>query len=266
MNTTHDSTTMERQSSSIELMKGGARVSISPEGAWVEKLSVANVDVLFPKQTVIINGSEKTRGGMHVCLPQFGPDDGQYSLPQHGFGREVEWVVTRRGDGSVSMHFDGNDEGRYGEKTSYPAGLVADLVYAIEEDHEGISLVTALTVFNAGSKDIPIAPGFHPYFQIDSDEEVAFPNGMKPGKPEDWVVPTFHTMSQEFEVSMGNKTILLASPDLQEYVVWSDSPDKYVCIEPTQFGDKIFNTSYGREMIKPDDQRQYVFSISILNK
>ena len=72
--------------SEIILRNHSASMQINTLGAYVNNLVLYGREVLFPKTSVQVGADTKLRGGMHVCLPQFGPD-GKNHLAQHGFGR-----------------------------------------------------------------------------------------------------------------------------------------------------------------------------------
>lgn len=254
---------MEFSDESIELKVEDFEVVINPVGAWVEAVHLNGREVLFTKRTLSIDGKEKIRGGMHVCLPQFGPDEGSFSLPQHGFGRDVNWEVKEKSSEKVVMTFDGS-KGEYGVDSSYPAGLVATLAYEITEDEEGATLGTLLTVLNNGSDDIPIAPAFHPYFSKDSEEQLGFSLPVDINSPKDWVKPTSHEMNTSFVMSIGARRIRITSKELKQYVLWSDLPNNYVCFEPTRLG-ADFDSDKGREIVQPREERMYSFTTTLLN-
>ncbi len=60
--------------SEIILRNHSASMQINTLGAYVDNLVLHGREVLFPKTNVQVGTDTKLRGGMHVCLPQFGPD------------------------------------------------------------------------------------------------------------------------------------------------------------------------------------------------
>ena len=94
----------------IELYNGDAKAIISTHGGYVTNLANDDGDILFPKRTLKApDGSEKVRGGCHVCLPNFGPG-GDTGLAQHGFGRTSEWVVASKSEAAVELTLKGEGE------------------------------------------------------------------------------------------------------------------------------------------------------------
>ena len=71
----------------ITLHTGTTTATITTDGAYITSLADERGDVFYPlQQLATSDGARKTRGGCHVCLPNFGPG-GASGLAQHGFGR-----------------------------------------------------------------------------------------------------------------------------------------------------------------------------------
>ena len=79
----------------IILQNQTARMCIHIQGAYVDSLSLLGQTVFFPKTTLTINGAAKLRGGLHPCLPQFGPDGGS------GLGLYISRQLVRKMDGDL---------------------------------------------------------------------------------------------------------------------------------------------------------------------
>ena len=58
----------------IILHNKSATMQVNTIGGYIDSLILKGREVLFPKTSVYVGDDTKLRGGMHVCLPQFGPD------------------------------------------------------------------------------------------------------------------------------------------------------------------------------------------------
>lgn len=170
----------------FRLQSGGIEAMISTAGAWVEGLRLntgtETIDLFAPKREFEVDGWKKSRGGMHVCLPNFDPADESLGLAQHGFGRVLTWEITSIDDASVTMVLDTNKH-----KLDVPSnylGLVAEVVYSTEDNENGLVVLNSkLTMTNNSGANMPWAVGFHPYFASNGDNEsnlVVYSHGHEP--------------------------------------------------------------------------------------
>lgn len=204
----------------IELMKGSSRAIISIDGAWLTNLSDDNGDILFPKRTLtLVDGDKKVRGGMHVCLPNFGPG-GESGLPQHGFGRELNWKVVARDDEMVTLQITDVPES-YNE-------LWSQLTYRLEE----VSIKAELEVKNSGSSPLRLAPAFHPYFmtygrEVIIDGELQDLNELGEAR---------FISSGDHQLQLASRKITVSSEGLPTWAAWTDQLGHYICVEPSLDG------------------------------
>jgi D-hexose-6-phosphate mutarotase len=228
----------------IELFEGSTIAKISKDGGYVTNLADQNGDIFYPKRTITApDGSQKVRGGSHICLPNFGPggDSGQ---PQHGFARLSAWDVISQTDSAVTLGLAGDD--------AY-AGVELRLTYVLEAS----SLNGKLEVNNGATGDIAVAPAFHPYFMIGGGVEI------------DGAIQPNLTDYAEAVCISGTKHILrtngrlmtLMSTSLSTWAIWTDRLAPYLCIEPTQSGFSFEEDITRADTIKPGETRQYDLSI-----
>lgn len=245
-----------------EIVRDDIRLEVDPHGAYVRKLEYKGKQLFFP-YTEFKDG--KVRGGMHVCLPNFGPAPDQ-DLNQHGFGREALWQLATSKDEPVKGTPKDSDETsgtvrlRLSAASSHKVipkryeGMFARLVYGIsfDEKKNTVSLSADLTVLNRGKTDMNIAPAFHPYFSIpmiDTPHDIKVlvePTGSAYSFAKNvWAASPIVDLST-------NKHAILEVPDapqvvightnLPQYVCWSDgrmdehNRHGYVCVEPTAYG------------------------------
>ena len=204
----------------------------------------AGGDILFPLTT--ING--KLRGGSHVCLPQFGPDAASGELPQHGYGRDVEWSIDRESAHAVELVMNGGP--------SEYADLQAALRYTIEHDAVGQEwFAMELRVQNGGTAPLRVSPGFHPYFATGGHD--VWLNGEKLDVDHLGDAVFLHDYTHH-ELTIGDRTIVVESRNLPTWAVWTDNPEQYICLEPTAAGNSFLeSTNYQHELIAPGEERRY---------
>ncbi|HEU0266718.1 MAG TPA: hypothetical protein VFQ70_03750, partial [Candidatus Saccharimonadaceae bacterium] len=196
----------------------------------------------------------KYRGGCHVCLPNFGPDL-TGTLSQHGFGRSIEWERNFNDEPdavALTMPLVGDDYPDY-------AGLRAELRYATS-DAGGPHTTLQLNVSNEGSDILRVAPAFHPYF-AKGPEDTVWLDGQKLGLAE--LSEAQFCSGPDHTLVIGGRELRLASEQLQEWAIWTDAPDKYICVEPTLVGPSFSRAGAPdpRELLAPGDIRTYEFQI-----
>lgn len=220
--------------------------SIDPHGAYLTQLHTSEGQpILFDRTTI----DGKTRGGCHVCLPNFGPDSSG-ELAQHGFGRTVDWQVVRDEGDVVELRMP-QVEGDY-------AGLEASMIYAYDADASRCTM--RLEVSNSGTTPLRVAPAFHPYFAVGEDEPVRL-NGE--------LLDTSAYEGTEFvegishELAIGERQLTLESDELTTWALWSDNRGGYFCVEPSEAGPSFINDSpRPDELFAPGEQWSYEFRIS----
>lgn len=233
-----------------EITHDGIVLEVDQHGAYVRKLEYKGKPLFFP-YTQFKDG--KVRGGMHVCLPNFGPAPDQ-DLNQHGFGREAQWqLTTARGEPDTVRCRLGVSTGHRVIPKRYD-GLYVRLVYsvALESKTNTVTLSADLTVLNRGKENMNIAPGFHPYFaipMIDTPHDISVIT-----EPADNVYrfnKDVWAASPIVDLSLNKHAILdvpnapqvvIGHTNLPQYVCWSDGrmdehkKHGYVCVEPTAHG------------------------------
>ncbi len=138
-------------------------VTIDPEGGYVTSWKVKHphsheyFDVLY-------RGSTKKRSGIPILFPYFGKSS---KTRQHGFGRDSTWKVEHVSATSLQMNLSSyhipSDA-----KQEYPYSFEAALTISL---HENGAMEYGLVVKNIDSKDLPISPGIHPYWDIEHEEK-----------------------------------------------------------------------------------------------
>lgn len=222
------------------------RFTIDPHGAYLTKLVDQQGRPIIFEWTEI---DGKTRGGCHVCLPNFGPDASGV-LRQHGFGRDVTWEVTREETAVTELTMP-TEPGAY-------ENLQAGLRYAYGTEG-GSHLTMSLAMHNNGAEPLRVAPAFHPYFAVPSGESVRL-NGQEIDIAQyadtEFIEGTTH------ELSIGERTLRLHSDQLTTWALWTDGKGDYFCVEPTLAGPSFQQEAPGDdELLAPGQLRTYEFRI-----
>jgi galactose mutarotase-like enzyme len=121
--------------------------------------------------------SLSVRGGFPILFPICGnlPDnayavDGkQYSLKQHGFGRELPWTVTHQStttDASLTVTLTSNEATR----AVYPFDFSVSFTYKLA----GGQLTIDQTYTNKSATPMPFSSGLHPYFLAPDKNSLSF--------------------------------------------------------------------------------------------
>lgn len=218
-------------------------------GAFLTDLSDSQGrPILFTRTTI----GEKTRGGSHVCLPNFGPDSSG-ELAQHGFGRTSRWDLiadesTEDGIRAVELSLDTSEVPQ-----SY-RDIQARLKYWHGPDHFSMRL----TVLNGGESAMRVAPGFHPYFVADQPVRLN-------GEPIDLSAysGTEYIDGSQHVLELGDRKLVLSSQNLSRWALWTDQMGDYFCVEPTLAGPSFDQKSITQsEMIGPGRLKSYDLTIA----
>ena len=233
---------------SIELTAGALSASISTHGAWLERLEKNGVPILFPKRTfTLADGTEKIRGGCHVCFPNFGPG-GESGLAQHGFARDLEWIITEQQESTATFTL---------RIVSGPyAGLDLGLSYELNEN----AVSMRLHVRNVSEAEFRVSPGFHPYFAAPTNVDVAIDDAVYDSNAIGDAVMLSGTPKR---MAIGAKDIVMQAENLPQWVLWSDKLDDYICIEPTKAGFSFLQDATLDELLLPAQSKDWALTIRL---
>ncbi|MDO5755036.1 MAG: hypothetical protein Q4P28_02250 [Tissierellia bacterium] len=202
----------------IYLAYGNLNMVINTEGAYIEKLTLDHRKVLEDRHEIMIDGLKKQRGGCHICCPNFGPDEKTF-MQQHGFAREISWNVLASDEDMVILKTRGIQEYR-------------DLEMYLLYQTGNRSFRMSLTLDNKSEKELPVAPGFHPYFHTKNKEFNHF--GEKYSENE--LTRTVFVPGSNFSFSTSEFQICVKSTTIGQIALWSDFKGDYICVEPTYNG------------------------------
>lgn len=230
----------------IELRSDDKKAIVDTKGGYLTNYADDQGDIIYPKRLITTGaGEQKTRGGCHVCMPNFGPG-GSSGLDQHGYARTSDWNIAESGDNHVTLSLAG--QGAY-------ADMPATLRYEIGES----DFIMELTLTNNGEHVLEVGPAFHPYF-VTGDHLVV------DGEPFDMTAYSDMILSDDAQskvVNTNNRTLVLKANDMPYWAQWSDGLASYFCIEPT-FGGYTFvpQNHHRTDMLQPSESKTYIFTIA----
>ncbi len=241
----------------IELThKTGARAVVSPEGAFVESWTAADgTELLFPRRDMA-NG--KNRGGVPVCAPIFGPGE-TVGLNQHGFARNCTWTVDEHTESQVKLSLDKPLSQAENLPPVY-AGCAMEIKIELREN----GLRETLTVRNIGVEPCAINPAFHPYFPVtpgDSAERAeVIIDGQKyrPSAAELLATRKIDSVGATAVLKTAQGTWTVTGEGLPYFAVWSESPEAFLCVEPTESG---FLTDAPATQLLPNQTKMVAMNI-----
>lgn len=210
------------------------RAIVNPVGAFVEAWTEADGRELLFSRRDMPNG--KNRGGIPVCAPIFGPGD-TVDLNQHGFARNVTWVIDGQTESQVKLSLDNPASQVEGLPPVY-AGLGMELTVELLED----CLRETLTLRNIGVEPCTVSPAFHPYFPIapnDSAEQARVTIDSQ-----QYQLTAGELAATRKIDSIGSIATLttaqgiwtISGEGLPFFALWSESPTNFICVEPTESG------------------------------
>jgi galactose mutarotase-like enzyme len=153
-------------------------LTIFPDrGGIATSWRVGDRELLYLDTDRFTDPSLSVRGGIPILFPICGnlPDNTysiagkQYSLKQHGFGRELPWTVSHQStttDASLTVTLESNDATRQ----VYPFDFSVSFTYRIR----GGELVIDQTYTNKSAEPMPFSTGLHPYFLAPAKDRLTF--------------------------------------------------------------------------------------------
>ena len=254
------------------LTYGNTTIGVIPEICLITHFQVGSWPVLYrPMQT----GNVK-RWGLPLMIPNFSRlNNGTFQekgtrLPIHGFGRILPWTMIEKDSTHLVIQLSNSEA----TLASYPY----EFTFTVNISIEAGTLTYALTMENRSNENMPIAPGFHPYFAVAQSEKKHVTVEDLPeftAAAFDWFdhipdnpYPFPHHVSVQFP---GSGTLSIQElPQHGEYVlsnmqVWSEPPTKpdhdFICFEPTVGSEDALNRPADRLNIEQHTARQIVLQL-----
>lgn len=92
-------------------------------------------------------------------------------------------------------------------------------------------LLAEIEMVNKTDKDLPVAPGFHPYFKVGNDFKV---EGLDFGDFN--LEDTYFLGGSEVSFKVEFYKIKITSQNFHKFAIWTDFLDDYRCVEPCYNG------------------------------
>ena len=262
-----------------------ARLEIVPErGGIVTRWAIQGQEILYLDQERFQDPTLSVRGGIPILFPicgnlpnnQYTHNQKSYTLPQHGFAREMPWqVIDQNTDSgaSLTLRLTSNSA----TKKVYPFDFEVDFIYQLQGDH--LSITQRYT--NLSSEKMPFSTGLHPYFWVKDKSQLSFdiPANIlqdhktleiKPfngtfdlSQPEiDAAFKQINRQSASFSDRQRNLTLNLEYSDLYGTLVFWTLQDKdYICLEPWTAPRNALNTGEGLTHLDPQQTIETVVTI-----
>ncbi len=208
-------------------------------------------------QSIFYTSNNPKRSGMPLMFPFCGPlANGVFGysnqlMPQHGFARNIDWKLESQNDTSLTLVLNYMDlESKWRE--AYPFQFELKLIVELLDD----GLRTKLEVYNWDMHNLPVSPGFHPYFAIasESKDTLKITNTRFDAKLLPWstgVEAQFLSNPKEFMIQSKNFNLSCSDESningknlvCDLLTVWSGEIGDFVCIEPMSQRFDSINTS-----------------------
>jgi galactose mutarotase-like enzyme len=252
-----------------------SQLEVVPErGGIITRWRMQGEEILYLDVERFANLELSVRGGVPILFPICGnlPDNSytyngqQYTLKQHGFGRDLPWEVTEQnteGKVSLSVVLKSNESTR----AVYPFDFQVTFTYTLQ----GNTLVIDQVYQNLSSTPMPFSAGFHPYFQCGNKSQLEFeiPSGqyldqrtkeMHPfsgnfdfSRDEiDFAFGYLHSLSATVTDNSRKLKLTINYDDIYAMLVfWTLKGKDFYCLEPWMAGRNSLNTGENLIVLEP---------------
>jgi galactose mutarotase-like enzyme len=261
-------------------------VKVAPErGGIIFSYGVQGEELLYLNEETFFNEDKNVRGGIPILFPISGQlangtyewEGKTYTMSNHGFARNASWeVIGQETDNraSLSIRITSNEQ----TKLSYPFDFTVIFTYVLE----GGKLTIKQEYNNAGESPMPIYPGFHPYFKTNeknlayetdatmyydyNDDQVKQFTGRVDltNLKESVVFLDSNDPSISFGDPAEKKRVKLSYGEQFKYIVlWTESGNEFVCVEPWVAKTDELNRKEELVMIDGNKSLEIEFSIEL---
>ncbi|MGB7442027.1 MAG: aldose epimerase [Coleofasciculaceae cyanobacterium] len=254
-----------------------SQLEVVPErGGIITRWTLQSQEILYLDAQRFADPSLTVRGGIPILFPICGnlPDNTyiyqgkQYQLKQHGFARNLPWLVTEQstnGLASLSLVLNSNDE----TLAVYPFDFQLAFTYQLQ----GNTLELKQRYTNNSPEPMPFSTGLHPYFLATDKSGLEF--GIPAGEYQDQNSQEVHFFSGNFDLSRDEidvafkqttdnaasatdrvrqlKIDLTYSDIYQTLVFWTVKGKDFYCLEPWSAPRNALNTGEQLTHLAPGD-------------
>lgn len=207
--------------------------------------------------------------------------DGQkYKMEKHGLVHSCKWDIIETdtsNSASATISVKSNEE----TKKSYPFEFEVRLKFSVK----GNSVTIAQEYINCSDKLMPFTFGFHPYFTVSSLDNLEFDLNAKQVLDVTDNKEIYKPFNGDIDVDLvtgigaiytdtknytsftdkkDNISVTVRYDENFKYVVlWSNMPDKFICVEPWSSIPNALNTGVDVTKLEPHTSLKAVYSIDI---
>ena len=262
-------------------------VKVAPErGGIIFSYGVEGEELLYLNKETFYNQDKNVRGGIPILFPISGQlSNGMYewegkiySMSNHGFARNASWELidsNMENSASLTIRISSSEQ----TKISYPFDFSVTYTYVLKDG----KLTIEQEYNNHGDQPMPIYAGFHPYFQT-SEKHLSYEtDATKYYDYNDDQVKTFTGSvdltnlkesvvflgSNQPSITFGNpamkKRIKLSYGEHFKYIVlWTESGNDFVCVEPWMAKTDELNHKEELIMVNGNESLVTEFSVEVI--
>ena len=256
--------------------KGGMATSFTKDGEeylWLRDKNFESTDRPRCGIPILFPSCSKPEGGVHI----FG--GAAYPIEIHGFADLLPWQVAKADDEAIELTLTPNGLTKF----CYPFDFKLTMRYTLV----GNTASLALTVENTGDKTLPFSVGFHPYFATSALENVTFDitaatcsenaAGEQPAAPAQITLTKVEGAADSTRLLTGVKspmvftdagnghkvTVAFDEPKFGKAVLWQQSAESFVCMEPWNGWANSVNEAGKHEELAPGASSTFAWSVTI---
>ena len=256
--------------------KGGMATSFTKDGEeylWLRDKNFESTDRPRCGIPILFPSCSKPEGGVHI----FG--GAAYPIEIHGFADLLPWQVAKADDEAIELTLTPNGLTKF----CYPFDFKLTMRYTLA----GNTASLALTVENTGDKTLPFSVGFHPYFATSALENVTFDitaatcsenaAGEQPAAPAQITLTKVEGAADSTRLLTGVKspmvftdagnghkvTVAFDEPKFGKAVLWQQSAESFVCMEPWNGWANSVNEAGKHEELAPGAASTFAWSVTI---
>ncbi|MBF2025421.1 MAG: aldose epimerase [Oscillatoriales cyanobacterium C42_A2020_001] len=264
------------------------RLEVVPErGGIVTRWQLNGHEILYLDEARFQDPTLSVRGGIPILFPICGnlPDntythnDQTYPLKQHGFARELPWIVLDQhaddASARVSLGLSSNEQ----TLAVYPFEFHLVFTYILQSN----TLTLHQRYTNQSSTPMPFSAGFHPYFAVQDKAQlrVQIPSSQY----DDNVTKSVQAFSGQFDFELdeidaaftelssrvsnvvdegrSQRLTLTFSPEFSTLVFWTVKGKPFYCLEPWTAPRNALNTGNHLLHLDPNQSLQLETQLTI---
>lgn len=139
------------------------KAKASLQGGQLLECELNSTALLWISPTAVFDGTQAIRGGIPVCLPWFGVNQANPSLPKHGFARNNEWQISHYEESAEQVVFTLSYES-FGHET-FKAPFKVLLTYTL-----GSKLSVEISIENKHTEAADFSYALHSYLTVENSK------------------------------------------------------------------------------------------------